>query len=530
MNKMYRAYRVLVKMAVATAVSLAMQCCTLVYEWPLENDVEVSANLRITLDVPVTKAPLGDEAPGYDYDDNELHEGSDNTLMLSDLDFYFFDLDGAFVTHASGFGNVSLSLDSYSNKLHRYTADIKVDKIVNNRQYRVVVVANRMQNQYGFTSFAVPTTPDPHSPDSRTDEEYLYSQLVLDTCNPSASLNSHLADYTSWNLSGYDYARVPMWGVQKMTMKIRVGEEGTLEPSGDIYLLRSIAKVKISIGSELSRYVKIMDSVPGNADSGAVLSYSRSYGFMTPSYENVMSCAGATDINTWNSAGKDWNGTKYIDVNVNTLDQSGSFKAPMFKDTDGSCYVYLPEQKIGEAYMSVQLQYLDQKLPEPLTVHKIIRFADYNAASVATGKLDIPLTEEELEPYSFPVMRNHYYIYTITKLDPFELKFEVCPWQYQSTNIDFGYVPSQIEEFLGFSGYDFRYTHVGSELHFWVKGSVSNPEATITDVYVDGNRAVLDSGEYATGLCYWKSNTVDVRYTVRFRGIDYVIIRTETIS
>lgn len=512
------------------AMVLLCVCCTLVYEWPEENDVEVSANLRISLSVPATKAPIGDEVPGYDYDDSQLHEGSDNLLMLSDLDFYFFNTDGSYVTHAAGFRDVSLSLDTYSNKLHRYTADIKVDNVVNNHEYRVVVIANRMQNQYGFASFSVPSSPDPHSPDSRTDEEYLYSQLVFDTCNPSASLNSHLSDYTSWNLGGSDDARVPMWGVQKMSLKIRIGEEGILESSGDIYLLRSIAKVKVSIGSDLSRYVRIADYVPGNAETGAVLTYGRSYGFMTPSFENVMSCAGASDINTWNSAGKDWNGTKYVDVNVNTLGDAGSFKAPMFKDADGSCYIYLPEQMIGEAYMSIQFQYLDQMLSQPLKVQKKIHFADYVAASAATGKLDIPLTDDELAPYKFPVMRNHYYIYTVTKLDPFELKFEVCPWQYQSTNIDFGYVPSKIEELLGFSGYAFRYTHVGSELHFWVKGSVSNPEATITDVYVDGNRAVLDSGEYATGLCYWKSKTVDVRYTVRFRGVDYVIVRTETIS
>lgn len=528
---MLRTYHLLVRMAVVAAVSMAMQCCTLIYEWPDDSGAESSANLRISISVPSTKAPIGDEAPGYSYDDPNLHEGSDNTLMLSDLDFYFFNLDGSYVTHASGFGNVSLSSDAYSDRLHRYTADIKVDKVVNNREYRVVAVANRMQNQYGYTSFSVPATPDPHSPDSRTDEEFLYSQLVFDTCRPSEQLNYHLSDYTSWNLSGYDYARVPMWGVQKMSLKIRVGEEGTLDPSGEIYLLRSIAKVKVSLGEDLSRYVKIADHVSGDAETGAVLSYSRAYGYMTPSYANVLSCADASDINTWNSAGKDWNGTKYVDVNVNTLGEAGTFKAPMFKDADGSCYTYLPEQNIGEAFMSLQFLYTDKMLSEPLEIHKTIQFADYVKASAATGKIDIPLTDEELAPYRFPVMRNHYYIYTVTKLDPFELKFEVCPWMYRSTNIDFGYVPSRIEEILGFTGYAFRYTRSGSELRFWVKGSVTNPNATITDVYVDGNKAVLESDEYATGLCYWKErNTIDVRYTVRFGGVDYVIVRTETIS
>lgn len=522
-------------MAVTFCIGLGFTCCSLIYEWPEETDAEVTASLRITLAVPQTKAPKGDENPGYEYDDPAQHEGSDNTLLLNDLDFYFFNTEGSYVTHASGYEKVVLSHEAYSvsGQYHRYAADIKVEGVANNQNYRVVVVANRMQNQYGSVPFSVKNTPDPHSPDSRTDEEYLYSQLVFDTFSPASGFNSHLSDYTSWNLSGYDYARVPMWGVQNMTLKVRLGEEGVLESSGEIYLLRSIAKVKVSLGEELSKYVKITDHVSSDAESGAVLNYSRQYGYMAPSYANVLSCAGAPDINTWNSSGKDWNGTKYVDVNVNTLGEAGTFKAPMFKDADGSCYIYLPEQMIGEAFMSLQFQFTDTSFSQPsqpVTVNKILHFADYNRAAVAAGKTDTPLTEDELEPYRFPVMRNHYYIYTVTKLDPFELKFEVCPWMYRETDIDFGYVPSQIEDILGFSGYAFRYTHSGSEVRFWVKGSVSNSEATITAVYVDGNPATLNSGEYATGLCYWKSKSIEVRYTVRFRGVDYVIVRKETIS
>lgn len=419
-------------MVALAVIATAMPCCNLIDEYPEESNPEISANLRITLSVPQTKAPKGDENPGYNYDDPYQHEGSDNTLMINDLDFYFFNPDGSFVTLATGFENVALSPDTYTanGQYHRYTADIKVEGVADNRRYRVVVVANRMKNQYGFVPFSVQNTPDPHSPDSRTDEEYLYSQLVFDTCNPDTGLNSHLSDYTGWNLSGYDYARVPMWGVLETELKVRLGGTGSLESSGEIYLLRSIAKVKISLGEELSESAKITDHIPGNAGTGAVLNYKRGHGLMSPSYTNAAS--GST---TWNSAGKDRSGSRYVDTNVNTTSGTGNFKAPLYKDTDGSYYIYLPEQKIGEAFISIQFQYLDENLKETITTQKVLQFADYVAAS--EGKEDIPRTEEELADFKFPVMRNHYYIYTVIKLDPLELKYEVCEWQYKSTEIEF---------------------------------------------------------------------------------------------
>lgn len=431
MNKMLRTYQVLVKMVVAAAVALTVQCCTLVYEWPEENDVEVSANLRITLNVPATKAPAGDEASGFDYDDRNLHEGSDNTLMLGDLNFYFFDLQGRFAAQASGFEFVKLTPEPYdatpSKKFHRYSADIKVDGVVNNRDYRVVVIANRMQDQHGHIPFCVPNTPNPVSPDSSiSDEQYLYSQLVFDTCNPGGTVNTYLYDYTRWNLEAFDYARVPMWGVQEMKLKIQLDNGAELESSGDINLLRSIAKVRISLSKELKKTVKITDYVQGNNNTGVVLNYSRPEGYMTPSYS-----VASVQPTTWNSSGKDKDGSIYTDLYVNTTSQKGSFTAPFFKDSEDGCYyIYLPEQKIGDAFVSLQFQYTDPNFITPVKVNKTLQFADYDAAVDARGPSygDLPLTENQLKSFRFPVMRNHYYIYEIRKLDPLELKYEICDW------------------------------------------------------------------------------------------------------
>lgn len=509
------------KIAVVSIAILASQCCTKMGSF---DNGPVQANIRLTLVVPQTKAPSGDTH--VPYDNPYQHEGSDNMLVLNDLDFVFYTTDGKYVTSASGKDRVILGDVEYSASYHRYNAEIMVDGVTNDVDYRVVVLANRRRMYSDYLPFAVPSVPVYTKPVgySGTDEQYLYSQLNFN----SGDGNSSLVKYTQMNLNAYDEACVPMWGVLKTKLNVRSEfNRAELESSGNIYLLRSIAKVKVSLGEELSRYVKITDYIPGDAATGAVMHYSRNKSFMPISYSWA-----SGEITTPSTDGKDRVGGKYSNANLNIDNDEvlGTYQSPMYRDSDGSYYMYLSEQKIGEAYMTLQFQYTDNKLPDPLKELKTLHFADYTAASASTGKLDIPLSDDELTPFKFPVMRNHYYVYTVTKLDPFELKFEVCPWQYRETEIDFGYVPSQVEAFLGFSGYAFRYTHVGSELHFWVKGSVSNSEATITDVYVDGNRAVLNGDEYATGLCYWKSNTVDVRYTVRFRGIDYVIIRTETIS
>lgn len=507
------------KIAVMVIAVLVSQCCTKMGN--LDNG-PVEASIRLTLVVPQTKAPSGDTHTPYD--NPYQHEGSDNMLVLNDLVFVFYTEDGEYVTSASGRDKVVLGGVEYSAPYHKYNAEVLVDGVVNGQTYRVVVLANRRQMYSGGFPFAVPSTPVFIKPAGYigTDEQFLYSQLEFN----SGTGDDSLVKYTKMNLDAYDEARVPMWGVLKTTLIVKsdINKAG-LVSSGDIYLLRSIAKVKVSLGEELSKYVKITDYVSGDAGTGAVMHYSRNKSYMAVSY------AWASSVDTTPSTeGKDKVSGTYSNANLNIDNDevTVNYEVPMYKDSDGSYYMYLSEQKIGEAYMTLQFQYTDNKLVDPLMDLKTLHFADYTTASA--GKLDIPLTEEELAPYKFPVMRNHYYVYTVTKLDPFELKFEVCPWMYRSTDIDFGYVPSKIEEILGFGNYAFRYTHSGSELRFWVKGSVTNPDAAITDVYVDGNKATLTSGEYATGLCYWKSNTVDVRYTVRFKGVDYVIVRTEKIS
>lgn len=395
------------------------------------------ASLRIVIDVPSVKSAVNDEKPGFQYDNPLLHEGSDNLLQIGDLDFYFFDVQGQYIESASGSQQVAIKADEYdsSNQLHRYVCDIKVDNIVNGQIYRVVVIANKRTIYSTQMPFCVRNTPSPKAPSGSqiTDEQYLYSQLLFDTRSSAEQHNTIIPTYTMWNLQGIEDATVPMWGVQNLEAVVVSNPEGNeIAPSGTIYLLRAIAKVKLSLGEDLKKYVKLTDYVPGSTAHGIVMSYSRNMGFMTPIYDD------AKKATTWNSKGQDKVGNSYSNAHVNapgddvviTVGKFPPYAMPMFKDTDGSYYTYLPEQKIGEAFISLEFQYTDPNFLTEIKVNKTLQFADYDAAINARGASygDVPLTEDQLKNFRFPVMRNHYYIYTIVKLDPLELKYEICDW------------------------------------------------------------------------------------------------------
>lgn len=428
---MKRIYINMVKMVAAFAILLAMPCCTLVYEWPEEHEVLDDALIKIVLDIPLTKAPVGDEHSPYD--DILQHEGEDNILRLDDLEFYFFDAGGQYITYTRGVENVTLTNYVYENEKHKYTANIRVSGIYNGQWCRVVVLANR-RGMYSFSHAFGVTKPlvisKPVGFDG-TDEEYFYSQLKISTLTKQNTHNAFLGDYTMLNLNASNEACVPMWGVQKM--EIKVGNDASVSASGEIDLLRSIAKVKVSIGEDLRNYVKIVDYQNNNDSTGVVLSYTRDEGFMTPSYLN------ARADTTWNSLGKDHDGLTYIDAHVNTTASTGNFHAPFFKDSAGDYYIYLTEQMIGEASINLRFQYTDPYIKPAISMTKKLHFADYDAARAHRGGEfdDIPLTDSDLERFKFPVMRNHYYLFTVTKIDPLEIKFEVCDWMHRSTTIEF---------------------------------------------------------------------------------------------
>ena len=160
---------------------------------------------------------------------------------------------------------------------------------------------------------------------------------------------------------------------------------------------------------------------------------------MTPAYSKVSSLTATPNILNLDREGGRASGD-FTNEWINrgdSADETSVSVYPMYRNGN-SFYTYLPETYMGQAWMELEFAWT-QDGQQTSTKHSYkLHFADYEQArdyhNVEPG---IALTEEQLEGFEFPVMRNHYYIYTITGLNPMKLKFEVCEWQYRATEIYF---------------------------------------------------------------------------------------------
>lgn len=411
--------------------------------------------LQLYLDVPASRATGEDDLT---YDDPQNQEGADNVLVASDIDVIFYTTDHRYVTHVTGKQNIDLSLENppagqQHPTYHRYLAQMQVDGLSNNTEYRVVVLANKRTsdaNWYPFTVKDVIYKAPAGS--SMTDEEYLYMNGAM-MGNPGGThyFGNRVAEYTRWNLAGVEGAGVPMWGMQKMTIKV-VNKENlaALEfsnPDQPINMMRAIAKVRIELGEELKQHVEVTPYQQGNAQTGCVLNYKHAVGYLAPTYSWASAFNNVPSNLYLDRVGGSSDGAftnQYVHAFADaTKDEIGH--APFYKTENGEYYIYLYEHNIGEASIGLQFHWTAEALQVTPVYHNYtLHFADYAAATqAAINKVgaanwkERPLTEEELEGYKFPVMRNHYYTYTITKLNPLELKFEVCEWVQKQTEIIF---------------------------------------------------------------------------------------------
>lgn len=420
---------------------LALVCavgCNAVFEYK-DVPLSIDANLRLLFAVPgATKADT------YDYADPANQEGMDNAINPRDLEIYFFTEDGEFITSVTDPTKLEVSPYSsgdYNPHYHMYSADMRVDDVVNGQRCRVVVVAHRRSWQRSFLPFCVPVDPQNSwlAGEGSTDEERLYNSLYFNFSNSGAI---GPCDYARYNCTKQSDATVPMWGFSTMNLKLATidahGYHNPVDPSGQIDMLRSIAKVKININPEFGDLVTVTDFNSKTKLGGVRLVSSMTSGFMTPAYNKVRGLDETPVILNKDREGGVATGAytnEWIRSGLNNTGQDTVY--PFYKGSDGSYYIYLPEHRIGQAWMQVEFKWSDPSFVPPVTHDYKLLFADYEAAMKDAGTRDVAFTEEELKNYRFPVMRNHYYEYTISSLNPIFVKFEVCEWQYKSTDIYF---------------------------------------------------------------------------------------------
>lgn len=164
--------------------------------------------------------------------------------------------------------------------------------------------------------------------------------------------------------------RIPMWG--KRTGTLRNGEEIKVD------MLRALAKVKVSLSAALVSSNHTLNGV--ETQQGHI------HGSMVP--------AGAAEMADTPLSKED-----------DRINVEGDYHStvPFVESPEGSgvFYTYLPEQKKGSSHMKVTINGDTYEL----------YFGDYT------------------EHKKFPVVRNHYYEFTITEVNSSgELHYQVCDW------------------------------------------------------------------------------------------------------
>lgn len=404
--------------------------CRAVYEeW--DAPLAVDANLRIVFAVPSETRSTTTQS----YDDPANQEGMDNAINPLDLEVYFFTEDGEFVTSVSGSRNVEVSPYSsagYDPHYHMYSVGLRVTGVTNGQRCRVVVVANKRSTHATALPFCVLKNDNWLKEGvGSTDEEKLYNSLTFNFSNLGSD---PVQDYVRWNWQMKTPGCVPMWGFNTMNLKLatinQYGYHDPVEPSGQIDLLRSIAKVKIELADELKTKARLTAYNTKSLSGGVRLVSSMSWGYMVPAYSRVRSADCTPNILHKDKVGGSPSGA-YTDewIQSGTNYEGRDIVYPFFFAPDGNYYIYLPEHKIGQAWMKLEFEWLGEAFRDnPLIKDFTLHFADYPQDG-DNGR------EDNLD--YFPVMRNHYYVYRIENLSITELKYEVCDWDERSTDIEF---------------------------------------------------------------------------------------------
>lgn len=208
------------------------------------------------------------------------------------------------------------------------------------------------------------------------------------------------------------WAAIPMWGVKTHSFVYTNGSMNGNQDLGTIDVLRSTAKVGVKLSAELAAKYKL---------EGLMINRVTASGYSVP---------------------KGWNATEQTDYLIHdncfrqvTGDNSTITNVAKFMTaTDGTLYTYVPEtansedSEIAIALTLTETNPAEAKAPEVLTF-------DY-----ASGLKFRPYTDGAPNGDPYNIVRNHYYEYTINKVEsgkPVELTLTVKPWDVVTESIQF---------------------------------------------------------------------------------------------
>lgn len=220
--------------------------------------------------------------------------------------------------------------------------------------------------------------------------------------NMNSADDSFTTNYTTY--PGFGVANIPMWGVHTIdamdVQNLLLTASSTISISRPIYLLRAMAKIEVALSETLATEGYTLEGVGLNKyNSKGYLLPTGSYGY-TDSYDREACFHPYTDANNTSIvASTDYNGLLF---------QVASDKK--------SCVIYLPEYNNGNSDLQAKVN-----------IYK------------GTESISDKLNSQGIFDIQGNVVRNHWYKYTITKINmdtdiEFTLKYQVMNW----TDIDNG--------------------------------------------------------------------------------------------
>lgn len=253
---------------------------------------------------------------------------------------------------------------------------------------------------------------------------------------------------------------IPMWGVKefKLTQSGTAEDNQYLYDLGTIWMLRSVAKVQVLLGSSVTDFT---------IKSVTIRNYGAA-GYSLPLSWNKVS-------DTQNLSWKTENANAH---SFNPMSGIASTGLIFSEEIEGEKYVaYLPEQTNTAGNVVMDVVVVDNAGDE-YTFENAIYLKDYTVAGQPT--LDL--------------MRNHYYEYTITKVNTgvnLELTCQVQPWTLVKEKWDYTDVPA---------------VYTGGYITWSSSSSVNNDRVNLTS-----SNATFTFGLSAPENATWRAEFVTIK-------------------
>lgn len=254
-----------------------------------------------------------------------------------------------------------------------------------------------------------------------------------------ANADAATADATSGKVTGYDYnavfnhnvTSIPMWGIGSYEIDLIKQLQVNLDEP--IYMLRSMAKVEVTLGSTVDASYTL---------AGARLTQYNATGYVVPNFNipdtSTGAAAGATT--TTDIAGFDATTDLTTTGVFREYDSlAGTEANPTMKEftqsEEGKSYViYVPEfDNSGDLQIELDLQQDGTLIYKEGTSKYTIYLNEYKVNS-STGKSEPDLNEP------FDLIRNHWYRYTINSIErdrPLDLTLTVNPWNLVTSDLHY---------------------------------------------------------------------------------------------